>query len=259
MSDTPAQTPRGGVQILIDWANQQDHWVRAIVSDVIAIRRELPGPSIDVAYEMLLAEKALSEDVAPNVPVLSAGVATAEAAEELRLVRLAQLTGVNALASGQEIAFNPKLTVLFGENAAGKTGYVRVLKRVASVRSAQPILGDINSTASGKPHATIDYTLAGAANSLDWNDEVGVPPFTRMSVFDSSAVSLARSPAYLLLASRDARGAGDRHQGTGRPLIRRSHESVHAPGAGRSCAERDRAARDRATDGRQRRKTSLSH
>jgi hypothetical protein len=97
------------------------------------------------------------------VPVLSAGVATAEAAEELRLVRLAQLTGVNALASGQEIAFNPKLTVLLGENAAGKTGYVRVLKRVASVRSAQPRLGDINSTASGKPHATIDYTLAGAA------------------------------------------------------------------------------------------------
>jgi predicted ATPase len=182
--------PRSGVQILVEWANQQDHWVRAIVSEVLAARKGLPAQSIDAAYKMLLAEKALSKDAAPNVPALSVGVTTKETAEELRLVRLAGLTGVNALAGSQEIAFNPKLTILFGENAAGKTGYVRVLKRVASVRTAQPILGNINLTAAGKPHATIDYTLAGVAKSLDWNDDVGVPPFTRMSAFDSGAVSL---------------------------------------------------------------------
>ena len=38
----------------------------------------------------------------------------------------------------------------------------------------------------------------------------------------------------------------------------RSLPAVHAPGARRSCAERDRAARDWATGGRQRRRTSLS-
>jgi hypothetical protein len=188
MSSSPS--PRSGLQILIDWANQQDHWVRATVSEVIATRKELPPQSVDATYAMLLAEKGLSADAAPDMPPLSVGATTAETIEELRLVRLAAVTGVNALAGGQEIVFNSKLTVLFGENAAGKTGYVRVLKRVASVRSAQPILGDIHSTSAGRPHATLEYSLSGLSKSLDWNDEVGVPPFTRMSVFDSGAVSL---------------------------------------------------------------------
>lgn len=50
--------------------------------------------------------------------LLSAGAVAAESAEELCLVRLANVSGVNALAIGQEITFNPRLTVLFGENAA---------------------------------------------------------------------------------------------------------------------------------------------
>jgi len=184
------QTPRTGIQLLIDWANEQDNWVRAIAAEVIAARRALSDASIAAAYDMLLAEKGLSQGAPPNVALLSAGAVAAESAEELRIVRLANVSGVNALAIGQEITFNPRLTVLFGENAAGKTGYVRVLKRVASVRSAQPILGNVHVSSAGKPHATIEYELSGAAKSLEWNDETGVPPFTRMSVFDSGAVAL---------------------------------------------------------------------
>jgi hypothetical protein len=190
MSPESPQPKRNGVEILIGWANEQDHWVRAIVSEVIATRRELPEKSLEAAYLLLLGEKGLSLDAPPNVPALAAGAAPAESAEELCLVRLSDLSGVNALASGQEIAFNSKLTVLFGENAAGKTGYVRVLKRVASVRAAQPILGNVHASASGKPHAKIDYSVSGVSRTLDWKDESGVPPFTRMSVFDSGAVTL---------------------------------------------------------------------
>src|SRR6266542_3262900 len=105
----PAETthPRTGIQLLIDWANEQDNWVRAITAEVIAARRALPDASAAAAYGMLLAEKGLSKDAPPNVPLLSAGAVAAESAEELRLVRVANVSGVNALANGQEIAFNP--------------------------------------------------------------------------------------------------------------------------------------------------------
>lgn len=190
LADQSDQTTRSGIQILIDWANEQDHWVRAIVSEVVAVRRQLAEKSTEAAYDLLLAEKGLREGSVPNVPPLSAGAAPADNGDDLRIIRLSNVTGVNALATGQEIVFNAKLTVLFGENAAGKTGYVRVLKRVASVRSAQPILGNIRGASSGKPRATIDYSLSGVSQPLDWSDEAGVLPFTRMSVFDSGAVAL---------------------------------------------------------------------
>jgi len=182
--------PRNGLEILTDWANAQDGWVRAVVGEVVATRRELPEPSVDAAYALFLAEKGLSDEPPRDVPQLSAGANPADHGDDLRLLRLAELSGVNALAPGQEIAFNTKVTVLFGENAAGKTGYVRVLKRVASVRSAEPILGNFRSAAANGPRATIEYSLAGTKHTLAWNGEAGVSPFPRMSAFDSRAVAL---------------------------------------------------------------------
>jgi len=42
---------------------------------------------------------------------------------------LTHRSGVNALANDQTIEFCPSLTVVFGANAAGKSGYTRILKR----------------------------------------------------------------------------------------------------------------------------------
>ena len=105
---------RTGRQVLVDWANDQDEWVRAIVSEVIATGRELSGPALDHALSALLAEKGLSGEQAPRVPKLVDDGAVGDAAEELLLVDLGDVRGVNALAENQSIAFNPRLTVFFG-------------------------------------------------------------------------------------------------------------------------------------------------
>lgn len=82
------------------------------------------------------------------------------------------------------------MTVLFGENASGKSGYVRILKRLADVRSAEPIVADIYSGGAGSPSAEIEYVLGDDARTLQWHDEQGVAPFTRMGIFDSRAMSI---------------------------------------------------------------------
>lgn len=46
-----------GLDILIDWANQQDAWVRAAVGEVIAMRRDIPEAKLDQLYEQFLVEK----------------------------------------------------------------------------------------------------------------------------------------------------------------------------------------------------------
>ena len=51
--------------------------------------------------------------------------------------------GVNALKRGAEFVFAPGVTVIFGENGAGNSGFVRVLKRAAGVRTAEDILPNV--------------------------------------------------------------------------------------------------------------------
>jgi hypothetical protein len=102
-------------------------------------------------------EKQLSPGEVPDVPLLGDDGTNGDAAEVLRLSKLRECEGVNALATGQEITFNPRMTVLFGENAAGKTGYVRILKLLANVRSAEKIIPDIHrptARATQKPSST---------------------------------------------------------------------------------------------------------
>lgn len=53
--------------------------------------------------------------------------------------------GVNALAEGQTLNFAPGLTLVYGDNAAGKTGYIRILKSACRARGKEDILGNVVS------------------------------------------------------------------------------------------------------------------
>ncbi|MEE8346317.1 MAG: hypothetical protein V3S20_03115, partial [Dehalococcoidia bacterium] len=130
-----AGSPESACQLLIDWANRQDGWIRAIVGEVVANRLELAESSMEAARNLYLAEKQLVDGDAKEIPALGEDGSESAAGDELIITALRECRGVNALAERQEILFNPRMTVLFGENATGKTGYVRVLKRLANVRS----------------------------------------------------------------------------------------------------------------------------
>jgi hypothetical protein len=106
-------------------------------------RQPLAATAVEDAYEYLLIEKELKQGAPPKVPPLKASGQNGESVQKLELVRLGELDSVNALCGGQEVIFCPRLTVLFGENAAGKSGYVRVLKRLAAVRSREEVLPNL--------------------------------------------------------------------------------------------------------------------
>jgi hypothetical protein len=81
----PSSTATTGRRLLVEWANDQDHWVRALVAEVLSSRRPLTAEAIEHFYDLLL--------------------------------RISGVENVNALATGQEIDFNPGLTVLLNEKA----------------------------------------------------------------------------------------------------------------------------------------------
>jgi recombinational DNA repair ATPase RecF len=57
---------------------------------------------------------------------------------------------------GQEIAFKDRMTVVYGENASGKTGCARVLKQAAGARSAARVLPDVYTSSPATPTAFIE-------------------------------------------------------------------------------------------------------
>jgi len=180
----PQTTPVTALSLLIDWANQQDHWVRQLVGEIIETRR-LSDARVDALYQMLLREKGLVESDAVNVPLLSESVVSTPVQTSVCLQSLKHLENVNALAADQEVGFHPRLTVCFGENASGKTGYVRILKRAASVRTADPVLSNVHASSDAVPRASIKLLVGNEERVIEWQGEQGVEPLTRLDVFDA--------------------------------------------------------------------------
>jgi hypothetical protein len=175
----------------VAWANGQDGWVRVLVEAILTAPAKVSETTLQTVYAHYLSEKGLSDTEAESVEPLEIGGAETATRSPLTIDKLSGVSGVNALVADQEIEFNANLTVVFGENGSGKTGYTRILKTLADVRTIEDILGDVNESGpEPEKRCKIDYTVDGVSDDLEWAGETGVVPFTAISIFDSPAVAL---------------------------------------------------------------------
>lgn len=178
----PALLPR--------WANTQDSWVRAVVGDLLRSRLQASDVDIDRYMQLLLAEKKLSDEPFDTVPRLEEQEVDAAEPEAVRLDSLVIEDGINALKAGGRIDFAAGVTVIFGENGSGKSGFVRVIKRAAGLRIAEDILHNVRVAEKHSPRATFGVTVGSSSFPIAWNNEFGIVPLNRVSIFDSRGARL---------------------------------------------------------------------
>lgn len=108
----------------------------------------------------------------------------------VQLTRIKDLAHVNALANGGSIpiAING-LTVVYGENGAGKSGYSRVFKHACRARDRrEPILPNANldPRTVGVAQAVFETIIDGVTTDLPWRYGTPAPePLSDISIFDT--------------------------------------------------------------------------
>ena len=176
---------------ILDWSLTRPQWQRD------ALRRLVVQGSLgndDIMTLARICKKSHGLTDGPSAVALTA--AHLPKPEELdQSVSLRSLThhaGVNALARQQAVEFGPQLTVVYGANAAGKSGYTRILKRACRARGAEEILGNVVTPSSlGSPAATIAFDVDRQSHSYSWRDTNSPDPFlSRISVFDHHCASV---------------------------------------------------------------------
>ena len=89
------------------------------------------------------------------------------------------------------LRFSPRLTVVYGDNAAGKTGYIRILKRACQSRGQEKILGNVVSGAAPPaPVVAIKYRLGTEPEMREWAGHGDDEFISRVSVFDSRCAAV---------------------------------------------------------------------
>jgi energy-coupling factor transporter ATP-binding protein EcfA2 len=108
-------------------------------------------------------------------------------------LRIENPTGINALAPAQTLQFSKTgMTVIYGDNGSGKSGYVRVLKHACRTRDrGTKILRDIEDSARTPQTAKIAFARGDPEDQLDWTPEkVGEPDLSLISIFDSRSANV---------------------------------------------------------------------
>jgi len=97
---------------------------------------------------------------------------------------------VNALESKEPLTFEPRgLTIVYGDNGSGKSGYARLLKRITRVRHREDVLTDVfRDTSLAQPTAALTVRLGDAQESLSW-PESSRPELQRMLFYDAACGS----------------------------------------------------------------------
>ena len=110
------------------------------------------------------------------------------------LRRLFDIRHVNALATELELSFDRVgLTVIYGDNGSGKSGYARILKNACRARTTgrENILANIYDANPGDASAFIEFTVNGQNRTAQW--EYSKPPdpmLSAVSVFDARTASI---------------------------------------------------------------------
>ncbi len=99
--------------------------------------------------------------------------------------------GVNALAENQTLKFSSDLTIVYGDNGAGKTGYVRILKQACRARGQEEIFGNlVSGLVPPKPVVTIKYKVGDGAETRQWSGGDVDEFVSRISIFDSQCAAV---------------------------------------------------------------------
>lgn len=177
---------------IITWLKSYDYWFQYVGN------RLLEGENVcdeltETTYQLFKEDYGLKTTDEEREEIVFNEIETNkdEVAENLQLQLIKEIANVNALASGQSIPINPNLTIIYGGNGTGKSGYIRLLNNAFSSRGDKKILPNVFLGAvTGDPTCKFTFQSVSAPYDLVYPLQKNNLEFSQYSVFDTHSIKV---------------------------------------------------------------------
>lgn len=182
-------------QKVINWVKTLKGWQCELAYRLL-IKEKLENSDIDEIVSMLKEEKQFEDKVFPNIGISING-------ESIVLLSIDSIENIEYLSPRNALKFAEKgLTVIYGKNGTGKSGYTRILKKVCGKPHTRDLIGNIYKPNVSIGKCTISYKRGEQVEQCFWSVNDGaIESLRSVDIFDSdtgtSYLNEANSVSYI--------------------------------------------------------------
>ena len=166
-----------------DWLRSQEYWLQKAACIILANN----NLSDDTLAEIVRALKSPPESPDalefPNIGSVDQGTNT------LELNAIGPIHGIDALNPRSPLSFGShQLSVVYGRNGSGKSGYTRILKKASGKAGAANLKSDVYAPTPDRQECTFKYKLNDGEKEVTWlaNDSA-IEDLKALDLFDTAA------------------------------------------------------------------------
>jgi len=170
-------------QEVVTWLHTQKDWLQEAASKILT-QDEVSDKDIDALIVLLKSPTGQAVTTTRTFPSLG----TTTTPTTLRLDAISEVKGIDSLAPRNPLAFGTdNLTVIYGNNGSGKSGYTRILKRATGKANAKELKSNVYvSPVPTDRSCKINYTLGGTPTEIVWNaTDAAVNDLLGVDIYDS--------------------------------------------------------------------------
>ena len=179
------------LQEILVWTQGLATWQSDAVARLLA-KQTLTAEDQDDLFALLKAAHGILDpkDRKPKPLTVDQIPAPVNATTHVELHAIKNMRDVNAIAENQHLPFSATgMTVIYGDNGSGKSGYSRVLKRACRARDQMEAIhpnANLPAGKAGAPEAAFEIAVDGVAKDVAWTQGKAAPPeLSSFAIFDS--------------------------------------------------------------------------
>lgn len=181
---------------VLEWAKKLSSWKQDALRR-LAISNELTEPDIGELLAMVKSAAGFKlSAIRPEAIPFSKAHFGGGQHQPIILKGIANVENVNRLVPKASLTFCPKaLTIVYGRNGSGKSGFVRILRTACRTRVENPaklkVLADVYGSTAGPQTAEIMIDAGAGETTLPWSPgQVASPQLMQVAVFDTASAQL---------------------------------------------------------------------
>lgn len=174
---------------LWEWAENSGEWAKNLTKIAVEKESGLSETELNDIYSLFFKEITFEDkNSLPKIPRPIIDLTTSD----ITLHSLSDIKGVNRLAENQTLSFSKNVTVIYGENASGKSGYSRILKSLGfSYEKETNVLCNVYCKGDECQNAKLIYSKNGDSKEFAWDGACKCSDLQGISVFTNNCVNIS--------------------------------------------------------------------